>query len=97
METLAPVLETPYERRGIVTPGMPILPHGVERHPIPGGGSRSVAINTGDEVSLLNVDGQQVAEWVFFTPDGHSDTAKLSHSAQTQSVAQSVAKAALSR
>jgi len=72
-----PVFETPYERRGVLTPGTPILPHGVERHPVPGGGSRSVAIHTGDEISLLNVDGQQVAEFVFFTPDGNSDPQRL--------------------
>ena len=92
METVAPVFETPYERRGIVTPGMPILPHGVERHPVPGGGSRSVAIHTGDEVSLLNVDGQQIAEWVFFTPDGRSDVARLGNLVNEQSVSQAVGK-----
>lgn len=86
METVIPVFETPYERRGIITPGMPILPHGVERHPIPGGGSRSVAINAGDEVSLLNVDGQQVAEWVFFTPDGQCDAARLGAAADGKAV-----------
>lgn len=74
---MQPVFETPYERRGVLTPGMPILPSGVERHPILGGGSRSVAIHTGDEISLLNFDGRQIAEMVFFTPDGNSDPGRL--------------------
>ena len=47
---VSPVLQTPYERGGIITPGLPILPHGVERHPVPGGGSRAVSIDRGDEM-----------------------------------------------
>ena len=79
----APLFDTPYERRGVLVPGTPILPHGVERHPVPGGGSRSIAINAGDELSLLNVDGQQLAEFVFFTPDGNSDPATLGGTANS--------------
>ena len=45
-----PLFETPYERAGIITPGLPILPHGVERHPVPGGGSRAVQIEKGRRV-----------------------------------------------
>ena len=30
------VFEHAWERRGIIQPGLPILPHGVERHPVPG-------------------------------------------------------------
>lgn len=72
-----PSFETPYERRGIITPGLPILPHGTERHPIPGGGSRSVAIDTGDEISFLNREGLQPAEFLFFDSDGKADPAML--------------------
>jgi len=75
--SMQPTFETPYERRGVVNPGLPVLPLGVERHPVPGGGSRSVPIHAGDEFSLLNVDGQQLAEFVFFTPDGNSDPAQV--------------------
>lgn len=76
-EGVQPVFETPYERRGVTYPGLPILPNGVERHPIPGGGSRALAISAGDELSLLNSAGMQTAELVFFTPDGKSDPARL--------------------
>ena len=43
------VLEIPWERAGVIAPGLPILPHGVERHPVPGGGTRALPIYKGDE------------------------------------------------
>ena len=69
--------EHPWERRGVVAPGLPILPHGVERHPVPGGGSRAVPIGRGDEISVLDREGLQRGELVFFAPDGHSDAGML--------------------
>ena len=74
---VTPIFETPYERAGIVTPGLPILPHGTERHPIPGGGSRALPIHKGDEISVLDFEGLQLGELVFFTPDGNSDPGRL--------------------
>lgn len=74
---IKPVFETPYERAGIITPGLPILPHGTERHPVPGGGSRAMPVYRGDEISVLDREGLQVGELVFFTPDGNSDPGKL--------------------
>ncbi|WP_317056717.1 DUF1989 domain-containing protein [Roseovarius rhodophyticola] len=74
---VTPIFETPYERAGIITPGLPILPHGTERHPIPGGGSRAVPIYKGDEISVLDFEGLQPGELVFFTPDGKSDPGRL--------------------
>ncbi len=72
-----PVFELPFERRGILAPGLPILPQGVERHPVPGAGSRAVAISKGDEITLLDRDGMQQAEMVFFAPDRTSDAAMM--------------------
>lgn len=80
MMTVMPRFETPFERRGIVTPGLPILPHGVERYPVPGGGSRAVPVSKGDEISLLNPEGLQRGELVFFAPDGSSDAGLLGSS-----------------
>ncbi|SPH18149.1 Aminomethyltransferase [Defluviimonas aquaemixtae] len=74
---IKPVIETPFERRGVLTPGLPILPHGVERHPVPGGGSRAVPIWKGDEISIMDREGLQAAELVFFSPDKTSDAARL--------------------
>lgn len=70
-------IEHPWERRGIVSPGLPILPHGVERHPVPGGGSRAVPVFRGDEISIVDKEGLQQGELVFFTPDRTSDAAML--------------------
>ncbi len=69
--------ETPYERRGISVPGLPILPRGTERHPVPGGGSRTLQIMAGEEITVLDFAGLQRGELVFFTPDGVSDAAML--------------------
>ena len=70
-------IEHPWERAGVITPGLPILPHGVERHPVPGGGSRAIPISKGDEISVLDKEGLQQGELVFFAPDRSSDAAYL--------------------
>ncbi len=70
-------IEHPWERRGIIAPGLPILPHGVERHPIPAGGSRALPVFKGDEVSVLDKEGLQPAELVMFAPDRSSDAQYL--------------------
>ncbi|RMF40885.1 MAG: DUF1989 domain-containing protein [Alphaproteobacteria bacterium] len=75
--TVKPVFEHPFERAGVIAPGLPILPPGVERHPVPGGGSRAVAVFRGDEISLLNREGGQVAELVHFAPDRSSDAGRM--------------------
>ena len=71
------IIEHPWERAGVITPGLPILPHGVERHPVPGGGSRAVPVYKGDEISVLDKEGLQQGELVFFAPDKTSDAAYL--------------------
>lgn len=63
----------PYQRGGVLVPGLPVLAPGVERHPVPGGGSRAIEIVAGDEFTILDEQGLQSAELVFFTPDGRSD------------------------
>ena len=74
---ITPRFETPYERAGVLVPGLPVLPHGTERHPVPGGGSRAVRIEAGDTISVLDVEGLQPAELVFFAPDGRSDAGMI--------------------
>ncbi|MGR3659893.1 MAG: DUF1989 domain-containing protein [Paracoccaceae bacterium] len=72
-----PLFETPYERNGILTPGLPILPHGTERYPVPGGGSRAIRLEAGDEISVIDREGLQPVELVFFAPDGSSDAGMI--------------------
>ncbi|MBL4749682.1 MAG: aminomethyltransferase family protein [Amylibacter sp.] len=67
----------PYARNGIITPGLPFLPHGVERYPIKGGGSYAVKIDKGDDITVQDRDGLQPVEMVFFNPDGASDAAMI--------------------
>ena len=77
MMTAATILEASFERRGLRVPGLPVLPPGVERHPVPGGGSRAVPVFMGDEITVLNTEGLQRGELVFFAPDGTSDAGML--------------------
>jgi len=65
--------EVPFERRGVRAPGLPILPHGVERHPVPGGGSRALPISKGDLITVVDREGLQPAELVFFSPPNHQN------------------------
>jgi aminomethyltransferase len=69
--------ESPTSRAGVLTPGLPILPPGVERHPVPGGGSRAIEIRKGDEITVQDREGLQPVELVFFAPDGRSDAAMI--------------------
>lgn len=70
-------LPLPFERAGVRVPGTPVLPPDVERHPVPGGGSRAVALEAGDEITVLDTAGLQPVEMVLFTPDGRSDAGML--------------------
>ncbi|MBX2823223.1 MAG: aminomethyltransferase family protein [Gammaproteobacteria bacterium] len=63
----------PQQQGSVLLPGLPVLAAGVERHPVPGGGSRAIEIVAGDTFSVLDEQGRQPAELVFFTPDGKSD------------------------
>ena len=74
---MSDVFATPYQQRGVVTPGLPVLPAGVERYPISGGGSRAVEIHNGDEITIVDREGLQPAELIFFAPNGLSDAAML--------------------
>ena len=75
--TTQPIFEQPYERAGVRIPGLPVLPPGVERHPVPGGGSRAVEIFKGDRIVIQDREGLQPVEMVFFAPDGRSDAAMI--------------------
>ncbi|APZ51458.1 DUF1989 domain-containing protein [Salipiger abyssi] len=80
-------------RSGVITPGLLHLPPGVERHPVPGGGSRAVEIFAGDEITLVDREGGQLAELVAFTPTGVGDPGLIG---VTQTVAPDGLRAALS-
>jgi len=74
---IAPGFLAPFRRNGVRVPGLPVLPDNVERHPVPGGGSRAVEIEAGDAISVLDVEGLQPVELALFLPDGRSDAGAL--------------------
>jgi len=71
------VFERPFARAGVLIPGLPVLPAGVERYPVPGGGSRAVPVFKGDEITVQDREGLQPVEMVFFSHDGRSDAAMI--------------------
>ena len=57
-------IERPTQLRGAVVPGLPVLPPGIERHPVPGGGTRAIELLAGDRFRVLDREGMQPAEIV---------------------------------
>ncbi len=57
----------------IKEPGLNVLPPGVERHVINGGGLTGIQIFPDDEIEIINDEGNQVCEIVVFDKDGKSD------------------------
>ena len=53
-------LMQPFSRSGVSVPGLPVLPDNVERHLVPGGGSRALEVEAGDVINILDVAGLQV-------------------------------------
>ena len=70
------------EKSGVVVPGLPILPHGIERHIVPGGGSRGIEIKIGDEISIVDREGLQLGELAFFAANGVSDAGMIGANGQ---------------
>ena len=62
---------------GIREPGLNVLPLGVERHVINGGGLTGVQIFPQDEIEIINDEGNQICEITVFNKDGKSELAIL--------------------
>ncbi len=56
----------------ISEPGLNVLPPGVERHVVNGGGLTGIQILPDDEIELINDEGNQICEIVVFDKDGKS-------------------------
>ncbi len=69
--------ERPESRARVLRPGLPVLPPGVERYRVPGGGSRLLSISAGDEVWIVDPEGMQPVELVFVTADGRAEPGAL--------------------
>lgn len=69
---LSDFIERPMQLRGAIVPGLPVLPPGVERYPVPGGGTRAIELMAGDQFWVLDREGMQPTEMVFFDASGVS-------------------------
>ena len=67
------VAPLPARRGSVLLPGLPVLPPNVERHVVPGGGTRTLSLDAGDELTLIDREGRQPCELVVFDASGHSD------------------------
>ena len=65
----------PARRGPVLVPGLPVLPPNVERHPIPGGGTRTLTLDAGDELTVVDREGRQPCELVVFDAGGRPDPA----------------------
>ena len=59
-------------------PGLNVLPPGVERYVVNGGGLTGIQLFPDDEIEIINNEGNQICEIVVFNKDGNSDLSLLS-------------------
>ena len=60
-------------RPRLIEPGLRALPPGMERYRIAGGGALVVEAFVGDDLTLVDVEGRQIAELAVFARDGRAD------------------------
>ena len=77
---------SPMQMGAVLVPGIPVLADNTERYPAPANGSRAVELRAGDTFAVVDDEGKQRAELVFFTPDGRSDTGVFHRSGAGQVV-----------
>src|SRR5215510_8602772 len=58
-------------------PGLPLLPRGTERYLVPGGGALALAIEAGDEITIIDREGLQRCEVAYFSAEGREDLPAL--------------------
>lgn len=60
-------------RPKLIEPGLPALDPGVERYQIRGGGAEVIAIEQGDVLEIVDLEGRQTCELVLFAKDGREN------------------------
>ena len=63
--------------KDIKYPGLNVLPPGVERHVVNGGGLTAFQIFPDDELEIINDEGNQLCEIICFDKDGKSENGIL--------------------
>ena len=61
----------------IKNPGLKILPPGVERYPVRGGGLSVIEVAPEDKIEIINDEGRQICEIIVFNSKGKSDLSIL--------------------
>ena len=61
----------------IKEPGLNVLPPGVERYTVTGGGITGIQILPDDEIEIINNEGNQICEISIFNKEGKSDLSIL--------------------
>ena len=61
----------------IKEPGLNVLPLGVERHIVNGGGLTGIQIFPEDEIEIINNEGNQICEISVFNKNGKSENGIL--------------------
>jgi aminomethyltransferase len=64
-------------RPKVLEPGLPALEPGVERYVVQGGGAIAIAIEPGDVLEIVDLEGRQAAELVLFSPAGREDAGAI--------------------
>jgi aminomethyltransferase len=64
-------------RPKVLEPGLPALDPGVERYVVQGGGAIAIALEPGDVLEILDLEGRQAAELVLFSPAGREDAGAI--------------------
>ena len=59
--------------KDIKYPGLNILPPGVERHVVNGGGLTGFQVFPDDEIEIVNNEGNQICEIICFNKNGESE------------------------
>ena len=64
-------------RPKVLEPGLPALDPGVERYVVRGGGAIAVALEPGDLLEVVDLEGRQPAELVLFSPAGRQNAGAI--------------------
>ena len=73
-------------RPKIIEPGLPALEPGVERYQIQGGGAEVIALEPGDLLEIVDLEGRQICELVLFAPDGREGLGAIGASANVDPI-----------
>ncbi len=61
----------------IKNPGLRVLPPGVERYFVKGGGLSVIEVSPDDKIEIINDEGKQICEIIVFNSNGKSDLSIL--------------------